>query len=81
MSSKKIPNKLGPKLREIRKHKGWTLDQMAETLGKTGVSKRTRVYEWEIGIRQPDLGSLLIYAKLIGVSTDVLIDDNVDLNL
>ena len=81
MTPKAIPKKLGQKLRAIREHEGWTLDQMAEVVGKTGVSRRARVYEWEMGIRQPDLLALLAYARLVGVSTDVLADDDLELVL
>jgi transcriptional regulator with XRE-family HTH domain len=65
----------------IRDHKGWTLDRMAEAVGKAGVSRRTRVYEWERGDRQPDLSTLLAYARLVDVSVEVLIDDEMDLQL
>ena len=71
----RAPKKLGEKLRAIREHKGWTLDQMAAAVGRDDTGRRTRVYEWERGIRQPDLTSLLEYARLAGVSTDVLLDD------
>ena len=71
----RAPKKLGEKLRAIREHKGWTLDQMAAAVGRDDTGRRTRVYEWEQGIRQPDLKSLLEYARLAGVSTDVLLDD------
>jgi len=81
MTPRPIPKRLGEKLRAIREHKGWTLDQMAEAVGKTGASRRARVYEWEMGLRQPDLPTLLAYARLVGVSTDVLIDDEIDLDL
>lgn len=81
MVPKPIPKHLGDKLRAIRRHKGWTLDQMAEAVGKAGVSRRARVYEWEKGARQPDLAALLAYARLAGVTTDVLIDDDLDLDL
>jgi transcriptional regulator with XRE-family HTH domain len=81
MAAKPIPKRLGEKLRMIRESHGWSLDQMAEAVGKTGASRRTRVYEWETGIRQPDLPALLAYAQLVGVSTDVLIDDDLDLHL
>jgi transcriptional regulator with XRE-family HTH domain len=82
MSPKQIPKHLGKKLRSIREWKGWSLDEMAEAVGKKDPSRRTRVYEWEQGIRQPDLKTLLAYAKIIGTSTDILIDDdlNIDLN-
>lgn len=81
MTPRPIPERLGEKLRKIREHKGWSLDRMAEAVGKKGTSRRTRVYEWETGMRQPDLPTLLAYAKLIGVSTDVLIDDEAELDL
>lgn len=76
-----IPQRLGEKLKAIREHQGWTLDQTAEAVGRTDVGRRSRVYEWEHGLRQPDLKSLLAYARLIGVSTDVLIDDEAELEL
>lgn len=81
MTPKQSPERLGDKLRAIREHKGWTLDQMAEALGRTAASRRARVYEWEEGTRQPDLLTLLAYARIAGVSTDVLIDDDLDLRL
>ena len=81
MSPKIIPEKLGGKLREIRKFKGLSLDGMAEALGKENSSRRSRVFEWENGIRQPDYHTLLNYAKFVDISTDVLIDDNLELKL
>jgi len=81
MAPRPIPKRLGGKLRAIREHKHWTLDQMADAVGKAGASRRTRVYEWEVGTRQPDLLTLLTYARLVGVSTDVLIDDELKLGL
>ncbi len=81
MTPKGIPQRLGVKLRDIRLHKGYTLEQMADAVGKTGTSRRTRIHEWEKGTRQPDLVCLLAYARLAGVSTDALIDDEMDLKL
>jgi len=81
MAAKPIPKRLGEKLRMIREHQGWTLDQMAAAVGKTGPSRRTRVYEWEHGDRQPDLVTLLAYARLANVPVETLIDDKIDLQL
>jgi transcriptional regulator with XRE-family HTH domain len=39
----------------------------------------THVSEFERGLREPSLLALLQYARLAGVSTDVLIDDELDL--
>jgi transcriptional regulator with XRE-family HTH domain len=81
MSPRQIPKHLGEKLRAIRESKRWSLERMADAVGETSVSRRTRVFEWEQGIRQPDLSILLKYAQLVGVSTDILINDNVRLDL
>jgi transcriptional regulator with XRE-family HTH domain len=79
--AREMPKRLGEKLRAIRLHKGWTLEQMAEAVGRTDTSRRSRVWEWEQGVRQPDYASLLTYARLVGVSTDDLIDDGIELDL
>lgn len=81
MSSSKIPGKLSTKLKRIRLHLGYTLEEMADAVGKEGVSRRSRVHEWEKGTREPDLSCLLAYARLSGVSTDELLDDAVEMNL
>jgi transcriptional regulator with XRE-family HTH domain len=39
----------------------------------------THISEFERGLREPSLLALLQYARLVGVSTDVLIDDDFDL--
>ena len=75
--AREIPKRLGEKLQAIRLSKGWTLEQMAQAVGRTDASRRSRVWEWEQGMRQPDYASLLNYARLAGVSTDELIDDEV----
>ena len=81
MSPRRIPKKLGYKLRAIREFKGWSLDQMASELGKMGSSRRTRVFEWENGKRQPELATLLAYAKLANVAVESLIDDEITIVL
>lgn len=79
--SKQPPTKLGKKLKSIREHLNFTLDEMAEVLGRYDPGRRSRIHEWETGKRQPDLTSLLAYARLVGVSTDALIDDAADLEI
>lgn len=81
MTPRQIPKQLGDKLRKIREHKGWTLDEIAEAVGRTGTSRRTRVYEWEHGTRQPDLNALLAYARLVDVPVETLIDDESELQI
>jgi len=55
-------------------------------LSQTEMSKRlelkvhySAVSNYELGTREPDLIILLRYARLAGVSTDVLIDDKPNL--
>lgn len=81
MSTPKIPVKLGDKLQTIRLYLGYTLEEMAEAVGKEGKSRRARVHEWEKGIRTPDYRCLLAYARLTNISTDELIDDTIHLDL
>jgi transcriptional regulator with XRE-family HTH domain len=71
--------RLGEKLRTIRQRAGLSLDQMAATLGKGGKARRSRVLEWETGHRTPNLVTILQYARFADISTDILLDDNLDL--
>lgn len=80
MAPRTGPTKLGHKLKSIREHLGLTMEEMAARIGRNESGRRSRIHEWETGKRQPDLASLLAYARLVGVSTDVLIDDEVELD-
>ena len=71
--------RLGEKLRAIRQRAGLTLDQMAARLGRTEPARRVRVHEWETGRRTPKLALILFYARFAGISTDVLLDDTLEL--
>jgi transcriptional regulator with XRE-family HTH domain len=75
-----LPRLLGRKLLQIRKKLDLSQEQMAKKLA----SKRSPVYpthisEFERGKREPSLIVLLKYAWLADVSTDVLIDDALNL--
>lgn len=72
---------LGAKLKAIRLHLGYTQEKMAAAVGKEGKSRRSRVHEWEKGKREPDLACLLGYARLVGISSDDLLDDDLELTL
>ena len=81
MSTARDLENLGIKLKTIREHLGYTQEEMAAAVGKKGKSRRSRVHEWEKGLREPDLACLLTYARLVGISTDDLLDDDVKLRL
>ncbi|MDQ3817486.1 MAG: helix-turn-helix domain-containing protein [Acidobacteriota bacterium] len=79
-SSRPRPARLAIKLRQIRTDLDLTQRQMFEMLGDT----RTALYQGHIGLcesgqREPPLPVLLKYARIAGISTDVLIDDEMDL--
>jgi transcriptional regulator with XRE-family HTH domain len=66
------PQKLAKKLRRIRVSLGLSQGEIAKRLG---LKERASVSGYELGTREPPLLVLLRYARLAGVSTDVLIDD------
>lgn len=79
-SSRPQPKRLGKKLRQIRAALDLTLEQLITQLGyKDSPLYPTNISGMERGEREPPLLLLLAYAQLAGVSTDVLIDDNLEL--
>lgn len=82
MGSRRRPQPLclPAKLLRIRQSLNVTQEQMARQLE----TKRSPVYpthisEFERGLREPSLLVLLQYARLVDISTDVLIDDDLGL--
>ena len=73
------PERLAEKLKQIRLALGLSQDGMLERLGVAEEFFRSRISAYELGNREPPLPVLLQYARLVGVSTDVLIDDELDL--
>jgi len=72
------PRRLAKKLRTIRKSLDVTQAEMVERLRFKGIYQG-HVSEYERGIREPPYPVLLRYARLVGISTDVLIDDALNL--
>ncbi|HEY9405063.1 MAG TPA: helix-turn-helix transcriptional regulator [Pyrinomonadaceae bacterium] len=73
------PKHLAGKLRRIRLALGLSQSDMLKRLGYAGVIKYHRISNYELGTGEPPLPVLLEYARLAGVSTDVLIDDKLNL--
>ena len=67
--------KLKHKLKIIREHLSLTQDQMAEKLGLTSESRRSRVSEWESGRGEPKRDTLIKYSEIANVDIKKLIDD------
>jgi transcriptional regulator with XRE-family HTH domain len=73
------PRRLAAKLRQIRDALGLSQSEIVRRLGAEDMIAFSQISEFETGKREPSLILLLRYARLAGVSTDVLIDDELDL--
>jgi transcriptional regulator with XRE-family HTH domain len=71
--------RLAEKLLQVRVALGLSQSEMMRRLGFEGVLDYKRISEYELGKNEPPLAVLLSYARLVGISTDVLIDDELDL--
>jgi len=74
------PARLAAKLQQIRGRLGLTQAEMFEQLGDTG----TRLYvghidDYEKDRRVPTLQVVLAYARVAGISMEVIVDDALDL--
>jgi transcriptional regulator with XRE-family HTH domain len=74
----KVKN-LPSKLRKIRLALNLSQSQMLEKLGLADKSYRSAISGFERGTREPALPILLKYAKIAGLSSDFLLDDDIEL--
>jgi transcriptional regulator with XRE-family HTH domain len=72
------PRKLARKLEVIRTGLGLTQAEMVKRL-KFKEVYQGHISEYERGVREPPYPVLLKYARLVNISTDVLIDDSMAL--
>jgi transcriptional regulator with XRE-family HTH domain len=73
------PRKLAKKLALIRKRLDVSQGDMVTLLKLRKPYDRSTISAYERGEREPPLPILLKYARLAGISTDVLIDDKLKL--
>ena len=71
--------RLGEKLLQIRLALGLSQNEMLRRLGVEDDLSRTNISNYELGQREPPLYVLLRYADAVGVCTDMLIDDELNL--
>jgi transcriptional regulator with XRE-family HTH domain len=71
------PKRLAEKLLQIRTLLGLSQNEMIKRLGVD--LTQNRISDYELGTGEPPLPILLLYARAVNVSTDVLIDDELDL--
>lgn len=73
------PALLAAKLLQIREALGLSQNEMIRRLGLEDEITQSRISGYELGTREPSLPTLLHYARAVGVSTDALIDDDINL--
>ena len=73
------PERLPEKLLQVREALGLSQSEMLRRLGFEADMVAARISEFELGKNEPPLPVLLEYARAAGISTDVLIDDRLDL--
>jgi transcriptional regulator with XRE-family HTH domain len=73
------PRRLAEKLLRIRQELDVSQNEMLRLLGSPERLQQSSISGYERGLREPPLLILLRYARIAGVSTDVLIDDKLDL--
>ena len=75
------PKRLAEKLLKIRTDLGLSQDELIDRFGLGDNLFSATISQFERGLREPSYIVLLKYAHLAKISTDVLIDDNLELNL
>ncbi|HEV2914108.1 MAG TPA: helix-turn-helix transcriptional regulator [Pyrinomonadaceae bacterium] len=73
------PKRLAEKLQQIRLALDLSQPEMLRRLGLEDIIQYARISEYETGIREPSLMTLLQYARVAGVHMEVLVDDELDL--
>jgi transcriptional regulator with XRE-family HTH domain len=73
------PKRLAEKLLMIRQMLGLSQTEMLMRLGLAEEMQYARISEYEQGVREPSLLTLLAYSRVAGVHMEVLADDEVDL--
>lgn len=77
--SRPKPQRLAEKLLQIRMAYDLSQNGMIRRLGLADELVQADVSSFELGTREPALPHLLRYARTVGVTVDVLIDDDLDL--
>src|ERR1043165_9558425 len=77
--ARRRPARLAEKLLQVRTALGLSQTEMHRRLGVDEEIPYTRISDYELDKSEPTLMVLLRYARLAGVPTEVLIDDDLEL--
>lgn len=78
-SARPKPKRLPDKFLRIREALGLSQNEMLTRLGLKEKLMRAAVSGYELGTIEPPLPVILQYARVAGICTDVLLDDELDL--
>ena len=67
----------GDKLRLLRQHRGMTINELAQL---TGYATHSRISQFETGKRKPTLEFVYKVSDVFGVSFDILLNDELELD-
>lgn len=70
---------LSAKIKRIRTGLNLSQDGIIKFLGAEDKLTREDISKFERGVREPPLSIILKYARAVGISTDILIDDKLQL--
>lgn len=73
------PERLAEKLQQIRLGLGLSQTEMLKRLGLEADMSYARISEYEQGVREPSLLTLLEYSRVANIHMEVLADDDLDL--
>jgi transcriptional regulator with XRE-family HTH domain len=73
------PKRLAEKLARIRLELGLSQNELIRRLGAEDTLTQNRISDYELGVHEPSLITLLQYARTANVSVEALIDDELDL--
>ena len=77
--ARRRPKRLAEKLLQVRAGLGLSQTEMHKRLGVEDEIAYTRISEYELDKAEPTLMILLRYARVAGVSMEILVDDELDL--
>jgi transcriptional regulator with XRE-family HTH domain len=73
------PKHLAAKLARIREGLGLSQNELIRRFGAEDTLTQNRISDYELGVHEPSLITLLQYARAANVSVETLIDDELDL--
>jgi len=73
------PERLAEKLLQIRLGLGLSQNELIRHLGEEDTLTQNRISDYELGVHEPSLITLLRYARAANVAMEAIVDDELDL--